>query len=299
MADNKILDSDSLVAIREFVNNKIDEKIAESGGSGGSSSDHKEFLRIKQDIFFTIANNDKFYCAVQYKNGSRSRQITNKYRGIRVGQKALFGTYSRNIYLDDPSTSIQLTNDINNTLNINFIKNAVSKALGLGEYNVQWATPRQCWENWGRAFREWGLIYQNIVYGNPDFSGFEDFNSITKRYAPMPEEFWWFIQGQCFKLPYPQIELLNFIGSGDSFGLRRKHQTNRISIKFYKENAEGKKTISKYQLIVHLKVVREDWTEDSGMSDSLDPQYIIGYVYPAIVRDFDFKDSYYNYIEEK
>ena len=54
MADNKILDSDSLVAIREFVNNKIDEKIAESGGSGGSSSDHKEFLRIKQDIFASL-----------------------------------------------------------------------------------------------------------------------------------------------------------------------------------------------------------------------------------------------------
>ena len=52
MADNKILDSDSLVAIREFVNNKIDEKIAESGGSGGSSSDHKEFLRVKKDSFF-------------------------------------------------------------------------------------------------------------------------------------------------------------------------------------------------------------------------------------------------------
>ena len=113
MADNKILDSDSLVAIREFVNNKIDEKIAESGGS---NSDHKEFLRIKKDRFFTIANNDKFYCAVQYKTGKLSKQLVNKYRDIRVGQKALFGTYSRNRY---DMGSIQLTSDVNNTLNIN------------------------------------------------------------------------------------------------------------------------------------------------------------------------------------
>ena len=134
MADNKILDSDSLVAIREFVNNKIDEKIAESGGSGGSGSDHKEFLRVKKDSFFTIANNDKFYCAVQYKTGKLSKQLVNKYRDIRVGQKALFGTYSRNRYDSSP---IQLTNDVNNTLNINFIKNAVSSALGLEWYNVE------------------------------------------------------------------------------------------------------------------------------------------------------------------
>ena len=131
MADNKILDSDSLVAIREFVNNKIDEKIA---GSGGSSSDHKEFLRVKKDRFFTIANNDKFYCAVQYKTGKLSKQLVNNYRDIRVGQKALFGTYSRNRYSRSP---IQLTSDTNNTLNINFIKNAVSLALELGEYNVE------------------------------------------------------------------------------------------------------------------------------------------------------------------
>ena len=36
--------------------------------------------------------------------------------------------------------------------------------------------------------------------------------------------------------------------------------------------------------------------EDSNINP-LDPQYIIGYVYPTIVRDFDFKDSYYHYIE--
>ena len=47
-------------------------------------------------------------------------------------------------------------------------------------------------------------------------------------------------------------------GCGDSFGLRGSHKTNRISIKFYKENAEGKKIISKYQLMVNLIVIREN-----------------------------------------
>lgn len=288
MADNKILDSDSLVAIREFVNNKIDEKIAESGGSGGSNSDHKEFLRVKKDRFFTIANKDKFYCAVQYKNGKLSKQLVNNYRDIIVGQKALFGTYSRNRY-NNSNNFIQLTNDINNTLNINFIKNAVSIALGLEWYNVEWATPQQCWENWGRAFREWGLIYDNELSGG--------FNNIARRLYPMPEGFLQSLPGQCFRLPYPEGELNYFNSSGDSFGLRRSHKTNRISIKFYKENSEGKKIISKYQLMIHLRVIRGDWKEDININP-LDPQYIIGYVYPAIVRDFDFKDSYYHYIED-
>ena len=286
MADNKILDSDSLVAIREFVNNKIDEKIAESGGS---NSDHKEFLRIKKDRFFTIANNDKFYCAVQYKTGKLSKQLVNKYRDIRVGQKALFGTYSRNRY-NCTNNFIQLTNDINNTLNINFIKNAVSIALGLEWYNVEWMTPQQCWENYGRAFKEWGLIHDNSGWPGR-------FNDVAKRLSPMPDGFLQSLPGQCFRLPYPEAELIDFYGCGDSFGLRGSHKTNRISIKFYKENAEGKKIISKYQLMVNLRVIRENWTEDIDINP-LDPQYIIGYVYPAIVRDFDFNDVYYHYIED-
>lgn len=287
MADNKILDSDSLVAIRDFVNNKIDEKIAESGGSGGLES--KEFLRVKKDNFFTIANKDKFYCAVQYKNGKLSKQLVNNYRDIRVGQKALFGTYSRNRY-NSSNNFIQLTNDINNTLNINFIKNAVSIALGLEWYNVEWMIPQECWENYGRAFKEWGLIYDNCGWPG-------GFDNIARRLDPMPEGFLQSLPGQCFRLPYPEGELNDFNGSGDSFGLRRNHKTNRISIKFYKENSEGKKIISKYQLMIHLRVIREDWKEDINISP-LDPQYIIGYVYPAIVRDFDFKDSYYHYIED-
>ena len=150
-------------------------------------------------------------------------------------------------------------------------------------------TPQECWENYGRAFREWGLIHDNVWSGG--------FDNIAKRLDPMPEGFLQSLPGQCFRLPYPEAELNDFKGSGDSFGLRCRHKTNRISIKFYKENSEGKKIISKYQLMIHLKVIREDWKEDSNINP-LDPQYIIGYVYPAIVRDFDFKDSYYHYIED-
>ena len=151
-------------------------------------------------------------------------------------------------------------------------------------------TPQECWENYGRAFKEWGLIYDNCGWSG-------GFDNIAKRLDPMPEGFLQSLPGQCFRLPYPEGELNDFNGSGDSFGLRRSHKTNRISIKFYKENSEGKKIISKYQLMIHLRVIREDWKEDININP-LDPQYIIGYVYPAIVRDFDFKDSYYHYIED-
>ena len=74
----------------------------------------------------------------------------------------------------------------------------------------------------------------------------------------MPDGFLQSLPGQCFRLPYPEAELNDFNGCGDSFGLRCSHKTNRISIKFYKENAEGKKIISKYQLMVNLRVIREN-----------------------------------------
>ena len=292
MADNKILDSDSLIAVREFVNNKIDEKIAESGGSG---SGYKEFLRIKKGKFFTIADSDKFYCATQYKGGKLSHQLTNKYRDIKVTQKALFGTYSRNHYHD---FEIQLTHDTDNKLNVDFMKNTVTEALGLGEFNVQWATPQQCWENWGRSFVEWGLTYDLIMQGNNAVLDWpQNFRPIANREESMPQAFWSYLHGQCFKLPYPENWLAHFAKSGDDLGMRKNQRQNRISIKFYKENAEGKKIISKYQLIVHIKAIRENWTEDPNISDgSVEPQYIVGYICPAIVRTFDFQDAYRNYI---